>query len=71
MYDIIYQFLLDNIYNSTDLVDVSTEIMGLSLNLNEWLAHSTTIFSMFLIVFFAIWLIRWVFKLVGGLFILK
>ena len=69
MYDIIYQYLMDYIFNGSTL-SMSTTIYGQTLSMNEWLAHSTTIICMCLIVFFGIWIIKWVFKLVGGLFIL-
>ena len=71
MYDLIYDYLLTHLFNSTDLEGATKEVMGLTLNMNEWLAHTTTIICIGLIVLCAIFFIKWLFRLVGGLFLLR
>lgn len=41
------------------------------LNLSDWLATTITAIIMCLLVVFAVWLIRWIFKAVSSAFLLK
>lgn len=70
MYDLIYNFILDNLFNSTSLECEST-ILGQVMTMNEWLSHSATIICICLIIAFLILFIKWIFKVVSGLLLLK
>jgi len=67
LYDIIYNFFADNIFNSQALDSYSSEIMGVSTTLNQYLSHSATILLLCLGVFWLILVIRWVFRVFSGL----
>lgn len=71
MYDIFYDFISTYLFNSTDLSSASTQVLGMSMSMNEWLSHTTTIVCIGLIVMFLVLLVRWLFRLVSGLFMLK
>lgn len=68
MYDLIYDFINSHLFASTALQGVSHEIGGMTLNMGEWLSHTATIVCVALLVVFAVNMLIWVFKLVGGLF---
>lgn len=65
MYQLIYQFLLDNLFNGG--LASTYEIGGATLTMDEWLAHTCTIVSMVLVFALFVILIVWVFKFVAGL----
>lgn len=71
MYDIIYNFLLDNIFNSSTLSSYHSMIMDVDTNLNVWLSHTTTIILMVLAIWLLFVFVRWLFRLVSGLFLLR
>lgn len=71
MYTIIYQFILDNIFNGSALNDYTQTINGVSTNMNVWLAHTTTIIIMCLIVTILVLLVRWFFRIVSSGFLLR
>lgn len=70
MYQLIYQFILEHLFNGS-LSSYSTEIFGVSTNMNIWLSHSLTIISMILIFVFLVIFMKWLFRLASGLFLLK
>lgn len=70
MYTLIYDFLLEHFFNGT-LNQYSTEIMGITTNMNIWLAHTFTIIVMALIFVVLVIFTKWLFKLCSGLFLLK
>lgn len=70
MYDLMYQYLVDYIFTSSSLDSFATSL-GMSVSLNVYLAHTTTILLMCLFVWLLIMGAYWLFKLVGGWFILK
>lgn len=65
MYDLIYNFLLNNLFNGTNAV--TFDVNGTSLTSMEWLAHSCTMVTMVLFFAFFVFAVIWVFKFVGGL----
>lgn len=71
MYDLVYTFILNEIFNSSTLNSYHSTILGVDTNLNVWLSHTATI------IFFAVLLVcififlRWLFRVVSGLFLLK
>ena len=71
LYDLVYTFIIDNIFNSTSLSSYSTTILGVSTNMNVWLSHTATIlfFAVLLVCIFIF--LRWLFRVVSGLFLLK
>lgn len=58
---------------TSTIFSLGTDSTGFSyyISLSDWLATTLTIICMCLIVAFAIWLIRWVFKAVSSAFLLK
>lgn len=71
MYTLIYQFIHDYLFNDVALESYSKTILGVNTDLSVWLSHSLTIISMVLIFTFLVIFIKWIFKLVSGLFLLK
>lgn len=71
MYDLVYQFILDNIFNSTTLNAYSSTILGVNTNLNVWLSHTATIIFMSVLLVLAYVFLRWLFRVVSGLFLLR
>lgn len=71
MYTLIYQYIYDYLFNDTNLQSFNAEILGQNTNMAQWLSHSLTIVSMILLFVFGILILKWVFRLVGGLFLLK
>ena len=71
MYDIIYDYILNNIFNSTYLVNYSQTIFGVSTTLNVWLSHTCTIILMVLFVGLLVGFAIWLFKLVSGFILLR
>lgn len=71
MYTLIYQFIHDYLFNDSNLENYTDEIMGVSTDMSVWLSHCLTIISMILIFVFLVIFIKWIFKLVSGLFLLK
>ncbi|MBO7528051.1 MAG: hypothetical protein J6T74_09235 [Clostridia bacterium] len=71
MYDLIYGYIHDYLFASIELENYSMFIMGVNTDLSVWLAHTCTIIAMVLIFTFLIIFIKWLFKLVSGLFLLK
>ena len=71
MYTLIYQFIHDYLFNDSNLENYTQTIMGVNTDMSVWLSHSLTIISMILIFVFLVIFIKWIFKLVSGLFLLK
>lgn len=71
MYDIIYDFIYGYIFNSQYLANLNYTWFGSSLNLNQILTHFTCVFLMGLFIFLLVLLLRWIFRLVSGLFLLR
>ena len=65
MYQLIYDFLLANLFNGG--LQSEFEIGGATLTMDEWLAHTCTMVSMVLMFAFFVVAIVWVFKMVAGL----
>lgn len=71
IYDIIYDFLINNIFNSTYLANYETSIMGVTTDLNVWLAHSVTIVIMLFFVFCLYLFTKFLFNVVSKIFMLR
>lgn len=71
MYTLIYQFIHDYLFDDLGLQGYSQQIMGVNTDMSVWLSHSLTIISMVLIFVFLVIFIKWIFKLVSGLFMLR
>lgn len=71
MYDIIYDYLMENIYNGTGLTVYSSEVMGVQTSMAEWLGHTTTIVLMVVVVVLCALFVRWVWRFVSGAFTLR
>lgn len=71
LYDIVYNFIYGQIFNSSALSSYSTTILGVSTDLNVWLSHTTTIIF-FGVLLVCVWcFLKWLFRVVSGLFLLK
>lgn len=71
MYQIVYDFIYNQIFNSTALSSYHSTILGVDTNLNVWLSHTFTI-TFFIVLLICLWVfVRWLFRIVSGLFLLK
>ena len=71
LYQIVYEFILNNIFNYSGLASYESTIMGVSTNLNVWLSHTATIIFFAVLLVFCFIFLRWLFRIVSGLFLLK
>lgn len=71
MYDLVYNFILNQIFNSTALNSYHSTILGVDTNLNVWLSHTATIVFFAVLLVCAFLFLRWLFRVVSGLFLLK
>lgn len=71
IYSLIYGYIYQYLFNDSDLQAYSQSVLGVDTNMAQWLSHTLTITSMILIFVFLIIFIKWIFKLVSGLFLLK
>lgn len=71
MYQLIYDFLREHLFNGLALDNMTSSVLGQSMSLNEWLCHSLTIVSLVLIFVFIIIFVKWLFKVISGLFLLR
>jgi len=71
MYQLIYDFLATHLFNGSALSSTTHQVLGVSMSMNEWLCHTTTIICICLIIAFLILFVRWMFRLVSGLFLLR
>lgn len=67
IFDIIYNYFYD-LFNSQNISAYSTEIMGVSTSLPTWLATTTTLIIMGLLIVFMVLIVRWCFRITAGLF---
>lgn len=68
LYDIVYNFFKDYLFNNTAIDGYEFEIFNTQVKLSEWLSHTTTIIGMALVILFFIKLIIYFSKWFGGLF---
>ena len=71
MYDLVYQFIYNQIFNSSELTAYHYTILGVDTNLNVWLSHTFTILFMCVLLICAWIFLRWLFKVISGLVLLK
>lgn len=71
MYSIIYDFMYTYLLSGGTLDNYETELFGVTTSLSQWLAHMFSIVSIALIFIFLVIFLKWLFKLVSGLFLLK
>lgn len=70
---------VNGVYDSTEPLDSSTPFINLEgvgnisygFGLGDWLATTITAVIIVLLVVFAVWLVRWIFKAVSSAFLLK
>lgn len=67
MYDIIYDFIHDNLLTSLDLSTYSMSVMGVNTSFDVWLSHTLSIISIVLLFIVAVLFTKWIFKLASGL----
>ncbi len=72
LYDIIYDFLLNNFFssNNTSLSNYSTSFFNTTITLDVWLSHTFTIITLALLFIVAVLIIKWLFKVFAGLIII-
>lgn len=68
MYDLIYNFIVDNLLQNTQLESMSSSVLGQTLSLQEWLGHSLSIAMIVCIVVVLALFVRWIFRVFAGLF---
>lgn len=68
LYDICYDWFYNTLLAGNSLTSFSSTILGQSIDLKTWLAHTGSITIMVLISIFLIMATIWLFKFIGGLF---
>ena len=68
IYDIIYDFLIDNVFASTTLDNYELSIMGVTTNMNQWLAHTVSIVAIILMVVWLVIVLKWIFRVFSSVF---
>lgn len=71
MYHIIYDFIYTYLFSGGELDNYSTQLLGVTTTMSEWCSHTLSIIAVVLIYVFLVIFLKWLFKLVGGLFLLK
>lgn len=71
IYTLIYGYIYQYLFNDSNLQAYEDNILGVNTNMAQWLSHSLTIIAMVLIFVFLVIFIKWIFKLVSGLFLLR
>lgn len=71
LYQVIFEWFSNSIWANTNLDEFSFDIGGSSIDLDIWLCHTSTIIVLILLVVCCALFIRWIFKLVSGLILLK
>lgn len=71
IYTLIYGYIYQYLFNDSNLQAYEDTILGVNTNMAQWLSHSLTIIAMVLIFVFLVIFIKWIFKLVSGLFLLR
>lgn len=71
IYTLIYGYIYQYLFNDSNLQSYEDTILGVNTNMAQWLSHSLTIIAMVLIFVFLVIFIKWIFKLVSGLFLLR
>ena len=71
MYQLIYDFISTHLFNGTALDNMTSEVLGQTISLNEWLCHLMSVTSIVLIFIFLVLFIKWIFRVVSGLFLLR
>lgn len=67
LYRLLYDFYY-SIFNDDDLTAIST---GYNMPFDNWLAHTCTIATLITLIVVAFFFLRWLFKVVSGLILLK
>lgn len=68
LYNTIENFIETYLYGNDKLQNTEYTIMGVTYTMSEWLAHTTTIVLISLIVFVLVMFIKWLFKQIGNTF---
>ena len=68
LYNTIENFIETYLYGNDKLKETEYTIMGTTYNMAEWLAHTTTIVLISLIIFVLVIFIKWLFKQIGNTF---
>lgn len=71
MYSIIYDFIYTYLLSGGDLDNYSMQLLGVTTTMSQWLSHCLSIISIVLIFVFLVIFLKWIFKLVSGLFLLR
>lgn len=67
LYRLLYDFYY-SIFNDDDLASIST---GYNMPFDNWLAHTCTIATLITLIVVAFFFLRWLFKVISGLILLK
>ena len=71
MYDLIFEFIRDNLFSSQYLTNYNYQWFGVNTPINVILSHITSIALITTFVIILCLFVRWLFKLVSGLFLLR
>lgn len=71
MYDLIYSYIYQNLFNSTSLSGLTFDISNMTLNANEWLSHTATIICLCVLICVLVCFVKWIFNIFARLFTLR
>lgn len=76
LFDYIFQWFSNYVFNTNGfaddiLADVTFPIGGTNMTLSSWLSATATIITLCFLVAFLFLCVRWLFKVVAGLFTLR
>lgn len=71
MYDLFYEFIRDNLFNSQYLSTYTFNWFGVSTPINQILSHFVAVALIVLCVVVLLLFIKWLFRLVSGIFLLR
>ena len=67
MYNLIYDFIVDNLLQNTQLESLHSQVLGVDLTLQSWLGHTITVGIIIAIVLVLAVFVRWIFRQFAGL----
>lgn len=71
MYNLIYDYIYNNLFNGSALNELTFEISNLTMNANEWLSHTATIICLCVLIFLLVCFVKWIFNLFSRLLTLR
>lgn len=68
LYDLIYDYFINHIWNSANLTAITHDISGVNMSMDVWLSHTSTIITLVLLVVVLGVFVKWLFGIFANLF---